>query len=100
MGKASDGSFAPCDMGVEEAAIGVTTHKVKRGRYGELRFADNASANKHLCKIKYKNGNGRSIKYIDADSDLPDVANGKPKFVASNGISIEHTPTYKGVKNI
>jgi hypothetical protein len=93
-----DGSFVPCDINIEEAVIGVTTHKVKRGRYGELRFSDAASPNKHLCKIKDKNSNGRSIKYIDADSDLPDVANGKPKFVASNGISIEHTPMYNGVK--
>lgn len=93
-----DGSFVPCDMTVEAAAVGVTTHKVKRGRYGELRFSDSASINKHLCKIKYRDDTGRSIKYIDADSGLPDVANGKPKFEADNGISIEHTPLYNGVK--
>ena len=94
----SDGSFVPCDMGLNAVADGVTTHRVKRGRYGELRFADTASANKHLCKIKYKNGKGLSFKYLGGDSGLPDVANGRPSFASSNGVTVEHTPTYKGVR--
>lgn len=93
-----DGSFVPCDMGLDAIAEGVTTHRVKRGRYGELRFADSASSNKHLCKIKYKDGKGLSFKYLSGESDLPDVSNGKPSFTSNNGITIEHTPTYKGVR--
>ena len=93
-----DGSFVPCDMNIEEYQGNVTTHKVKRGRYGRLSFTDKASMNKHLCKLLQKDSNGQSIKYIDADSGMPDVSNGKPKFSSDNGITIEHTPTYKGVK--
>ncbi|MCK5606862.1 hypothetical protein KAR91_33475 [Candidatus Pacearchaeota archaeon] len=92
-----DGSFVPCDMGLDTVVEGVTTHRVKRGRYGELRFADTGEANKHLCKIKYKDSKGISFKYLGGNSDLPDVSNGKPKFTCDDGIEIEHTPTYKGV---
>ena len=93
-----DGSFVPCDMAVEQVDIGVTTHKVKRGRYGELRFTDTGSDNKHLCKIKNKEGKGLSFKYLGGDSSLPDVSNGKPLFSSSDGVTIEHTPTYNGVR--
>jgi len=93
-----DGSFIPCDMDLEAISDGVTTHQVKRGRFGQLRFTDADSANKHLCKIKYKDGKGLSFKYLGGDSGLPDTANGKPCFVADNGVKIEHTPIYKGVK--
>lgn len=92
-----DGSFVPCDMSINADIEGVTTHQVKRGRYGELRFADTGEANKHLCKIKYKDNKGISFKYLGGDSALPDVSNGKPKFASSNGVEIEHIPTYKGV---
>ena len=93
-----NGSFVSCSMKVRTVSQGVTLLDIERGRYGELRFADTSSANKHLCKIKYKDGNGISIKYQGGDSELPNVSNGKPTFNASNGIRIEHTPTYKGVK--
>lgn len=93
-----DGSFVPCDLGLDTINDGVTTHQVKRGRYGELRFTDSASSNKHLCKIKYKNGRGLSFKYLGGDSGLPDVSNGRPSFVSDDGVMIEHLPTYKGVK--
>lgn len=96
--KEPDGSFVPCDMGVDANDNGVTTHQVKRGRYGELRFADKGESNKHLCKIKYKDSKGISFKYLGGNSELPDVSNGKPKFTSDNGVQIEHTPTYKGVK--
>lgn len=92
-----DGSFVPCDMDIEDFLDGVTTHKVKRGRYGELRFADTADSNKHLCKIKYKDSKGISFKYLGGNSDLPDVSSGKPKFSSDDGVEIEHIPTYKGV---
>ena len=92
-----DGSFVDCDMTIETIVNGVTTHQVKRGRYGELRFGDNSSENKHLCKIKYKNGNGISLKYLGADSGSP-IINGDVKFAAADGIRLRHLPTYKGVK--
>lgn len=92
-----DGSFVDCDMTIETIVNGVTTHQVKRGRYGELRFGDNSSENKHLCKIKYKNGNGISLKYLGADSGSP-IINGDVKFAAADGIQLRHLPTYKGVK--
>ncbi len=92
-----DGSFVPCDMGLATVIEGVTTHRVQRGRYGELRFADTGEANKHLCKIKYKDNKGISFKYLGGNSDLPDVSGGKPKFTSDNGVEIEHIPTYKGV---
>jgi hypothetical protein len=93
-----DGTFVPCEKGVEAFVGNVSTLKGMRGRRGSLHFTDTASTNKHRCKLLYKNGKGRSIKYIDDDSALPDVIDGKVKFVANNGISIEHTPTYNGVK--
>ena len=92
-----DGSFVACDMSIAAADDGVTTHQVKRGRYGELRFSDTGESNKHLCKIKYKNNKGISFKYLGGDSALPDVSNGKPRFISDNGVEIEHIPTYKGV---
>lgn len=93
-----DGSFIPCDMGLIASDNGVTTHQITRGRFGELRFTDSASTNKHLCKIKYKSGKGVSLKYLDGDSGLPDVSNGKPVFESSNGVQLRHYPTYKGVR--
>jgi len=92
-----DGSFVPCDMSVDEHIDGVTTHKVRRGRYGELRFADTGETNKHLCKIKYKDSKGVSFKYIGGNCDLPEIVNGKAKFNSDNGVEVEHVPTYKGV---
>ena len=96
--KEPDGSFVPCDMEVEEYQGNVTTHKIKRGRYGRLSFTDSASVNKHLCKLIEKSETGLSFKYIDGDSDLPNVSNGKPSFISNNGVIIEHTPTHKGVR--
>jgi len=93
----NDGTFSPCDMSINATVDGVTTHRVQRGRYGELRFTDTGESNKHLCKIKYKDNKGISFKYLGGDSALPDVSNGKPKFASDNGIEIEHIPTYKGV---
>lgn len=93
-----DGSFVTCDMGVKAVINGVTTLEGNRGRWGELRFTDTGSTNKHLCKIKYKDGKGISFKYLGGESSLPDISNGKPSFVSSNGIIIEHTPTYNGVR--
>ena len=93
-----DGSFVPCDLGIEEYQGNVTTHKVKRGRYGRLGFTDSASTNKHLCKLLEKDNTGLSFQYMGGNSDLPDVSNGKPSFVSDNGVIIEHTPTYKGVR--
>ena len=75
-----DGSFVECDMTIDAIANGVTTHQVRRGRYGELRFGDAASVNKHLCKIKYKDGNGVSLKYLGADSGSP-IINGDVKVI-------------------
>ncbi len=92
-----DRSFVECDMTIDTIANGVTTHQVKRGRYGELRFGDTSSVNKHLCKIKYKDGNGISLKYLGADSGSP-IINGDVKFAAADGIQLRHLPTYKGVK--
>ena len=93
-----DGSFVPCDMELESISDGVTTHQVKRGRFGELRFTDTGSTNRHLCKIKYKNGRGISLKYLGGDSPAPDMSSGRPVFNSSDGVQIEHTPCYKGVK--
>ena len=92
-----DGSFVECDMTIEAIVDGVTTHQIKRGRYGELRFGDNSSENQHLCKIKYKDGNGISLKYLGADSGSP-IINGDVKFAAADGIQLRHVPTYEGVK--
>ena len=92
-----DKTFSPCDMNLSIISEGVTTHRVNRGRYGELRFADTGEANKHLCKIKYKDSKGISFKYLGGNSGLPDVSGGKPRFISDDGIEIEHTPTYKGV---
>lgn len=93
-----NGSFVPCDMGVEDYHGNVTTHKIKRGRYGRLGFTDSANNNKHLCKLIEKDGTGVSVKHIDGDSDLPTVSNGRPSFVSTNGVTLEHIPTYKGVR--
>ena len=92
-----DKTFSPCDMNLSIISEGVTTHRVNRGRYGELRFADTGEANKHLCKIKYKDSKGISFKYLGGNSGLPDVSGGKPRFVSDDGIEIEHIPTHKGV---
>jgi len=91
-----DGSFVPCNMGIVNELIGVTPYRVNRARC-EVRFADTADPNKHLAKVKYKNGIGRSFKY-ERPCDLPDVTDGKPKFTADNGVRIEHFPRYNGVQ--
>lgn len=93
-----DGTFVDIDTTIDAVKIGVTSHRVRRGRYGELRFGDSTGNNKHLCKIKYKSGKGVSFKYQGADCDYPVIKDNRPVFVASPGVSIEHTPTYNGIK--
>jgi hypothetical protein len=93
-----DGSFVPCDEGVSEVTQGVTHLKMNRGRMGELRFGDSNHPNSFLVKIKNKGLKGVSFKYIGAEGSSMTANNGKPLCNFDNGISIESTPYYKGVK--
>lgn len=93
-----DGSFVPCDMTVEEITQGVTHLKVKRGRWGEVRFGDADHPNPFLVKFKDKDLKGVSFKYTGANGSSMTANNGKPLCDFDNGISIESTPTYNGVK--
>ena len=93
-----DGSFVPCDMRISEVTQGVTHLKMNRGRMGELRFGDSSHPNSFLVKIKDKGLRGVSFKYTGADGESMTANNGKPLCHFSNGISIESTPYYKGVK--
>jgi hypothetical protein len=93
-----DGSFVPCDIRVSEVTQGVTHLKMNRGRMGELRFGDSSHPNSFLVKIKNKGLKGVSFKYTGADGESMTANNGKPLCHFDNGISIESTPYYKGVK--
>ena len=93
-----DGSFVPCDMGIEEVTEGVTHLRTKRGRWGQLRFGDSAHSNSFLVKIKNKDMKGVSFKYTGAVGSSMTANNVKPLCLFDNGISIESTPYYKGVK--
>ena len=98
-----DGTFSPCDEGVSHVVNGVTHLQMNRGRMGELRFGDSGDANQNLVKLKNKkeiNGKktGISFKYTDSEGEAMEYNGGKPKCTFANGISIESTPYYKGVK--
>ena len=93
-----DGSFSPCDMEIEEVTQGVTYLKAKRGRWGEMRFGDSSHSNSFLVKIKNKGMKGVSFKYTGGKGQTMTVNNGKPLCNFDNGISIESTPYYKGIK--
>ena len=93
-----DGSFVPCDTGVSNIVQGVTHLKMNRGRMGELRFGDSQHVNQFLIKIKNKQLKGVSFKYVDAVGTTMEVNNGKPVCSFDNGVLIESTPYYKGVK--
>ena len=93
-----DGSFVPCDEGISEVTKGVTHLEMNRGRMGELRFGDSGHPNSFLVKIKNKALKGASFKYTGADGASMTANNGRPLCHFDNGISIESTPYYKGVK--
>ena len=93
-----DGSFVPCNTGISEVTEGVTHLKMNRGRMGELRFGDSGHSNSFLVKIKNKALKGVSFKYTGADGESMTSNNGKPLCHFDNGVSIESTPYYKGVK--
>lgn len=93
-----DGSFVPCDVRISEATQGVTYLEMNRGRMGELRFGDSSHPNSFLVKIKNKSLKGISFKYTGATGSSMTANNGKPLCHFDNGISIESTPYYKGVK--
>jgi hypothetical protein len=93
-----DGSFVPCDAGISEVTQGVTHLKMNRGRMGELRFGDSSHPNSFLVKIKNKALKGVSFKYTGADGNSMTANNGRPLCHFANGISIESTPYYRGVK--
>ncbi|MCK5606757.1 hypothetical protein KAR91_32945 [Candidatus Pacearchaeota archaeon] len=93
-----DGSFVPCDERISEVTQGVTHLKMNRGRMGELRFGDSNHPNSFLVKIKNKALKGVSFKYTGAEGESMTANNGKPLCHFDNGISIETTPYYKGVK--
>lgn len=96
--KNPDGSFSPCDMGITEEANGVTYLKAKRGRWGQVRFGDSSHPNSFLVKIKDKGLKGLSFKYTGGNGASMTANNGKPLCTFDNGISIESTPKYNGVK--
>ena len=93
-----NGSFVDCDKRVSEVTQGVTYLKMNRGRMGELRFGDSSHPNSFLVKIKNKGLKGVSFKYTGANGNSMTANNGKPLCNFDNGISIESTPYYKGVK--
>jgi hypothetical protein len=96
--KNADGTYSPCDIRVSKVTQGVTHLKMNRGRMGELRFGDSSHPNSFLVKIKNKALKGVSFKYTGADGESMTANNGKPLCRFDNGISIESTPYYKGVK--
>jgi hypothetical protein len=93
-----DGSFVECDLGVEEVTQGVTHLRVKRGRYGEMRFGDSGHANNFLFKVKKKGLKGISLKYSDAVGETMSANAGRPSCHFDNGIDIVTTPSHKGAK--
>ncbi len=93
-----NGSFVACDLRISEVLQGVTHLKMNRGRMGELRFGDNGSSNKFLVKIKDKRLKGLSFQYLDADGGVMEANGGRPRSIFNNGIVIESTPLYNGVR--
>lgn len=72
------------------------THKVDKARV-KIRFGDNSSnTKKHLFGIEDNNDNWLNIKLDKVGYDMAGVIENKPTF--TNGMTIEHIPTYKGVK--
>jgi hypothetical protein len=94
----ADGSYDECDMSIEEVTDGVTYLRAKRGRWGQMRFGDSGHPNSFLVKIKNKGSKGVSFKYTGGTGSSMTANNGKPLCNFDNGISIESTPYYKGVK--
>ena len=92
-----DGSFVSCEMDIEAVSIGVTTHKIKRGRYGQLRLGDTTS-NKPLVKMKDKGMKGISLQYVNGGNGNVIVEGKKARFPAVDGVGIDITPFYKGVQ--
>ena len=93
------GLFIPCNMGLIEQPIGDRNlYRVKDGRYGKLSFANLSNLNKHEVTLQYESGTGIRLRYEGANCSLESISDNKPKFKAQQGVTIEHIPTYKGVK--
>jgi hypothetical protein len=93
----NSGLFVPCDMGLTERIGDRNPWRVNEGRYGNLSFVNPSSLNKHEVTLQYESGTGIRLRYEGANCSFESITDNKPKFKAQKGVTIEHTPTYKGV---
>lgn len=93
----NSGLFVPCDMGLTERVRDRNPWRVNEGRYGHLSFVNPSALNKHEVTLQYESGTGIRLRYEGANCSFESITDNKPKFKAQKGVTIEHTPTYKGV---
>ena len=91
------GLFISCDMGITERTADRNPYSVNQGRFGNLSFVNPSALNKHEVTLQYESGTGIRLRYEGANCSFESIADNKPKFKAQPGVTIEHTPTYKGV---
>ncbi|MCK4786201.1 MAG: hypothetical protein KAV87_20760 [Desulfobacteraceae bacterium] len=93
----NSGLFIPCDMGITERTADRNPYSVNQGRFGNLSFVNPSALNKHEVTLQYESGTGIRLRYEGANCSFESITDNKPKFKAQEGVTIEHTPTYKGV---
>ena len=93
----NSGLFIPCNMDLTEKIGDRNPWHVNDGRYGNLSFVNLSALNKHEVTIQYESGTGIRLRYEGANCSFESLADNKPKFKAQDGVTLEHTPTYKGV---
>lgn len=92
-----NGGLHDIDTTVFEQTEYEFTHKVDKTRV-ILRFGDNSgNTKKHLFGIEDDKGNWLNVKLNRAGHDMSGVPGNRPTF-PTGGITVEHIPTYKGVK--
>ena len=91
------GLFIPCNMGLTEKVGARNPWHVNDGRYGHLSFVNPSALNKHEITLQYESGTGIRLRYEGANCSFESLTDNKPKFKAQDGVTLEHTPTYKGV---
>ena len=98
LNRKKNGIFLPVNTTVFAQNDYEFTHKVDEAR-AILRFGDSSgNSKKHLFGIEDDEGNWLNVKLDYTGHEMSGVFGNKPTFPHANGLTIEHIPTYNGIK--
>lgn len=92
------GLILPVDTTVFEHADWEFTHKVDKARC-ITRYGDSSgNSKKHLVGIEDREGNWLNVKLDRTGYAMSGIPGNKPTFPQAGELTVEHEPTYRGIK--